>query len=53
MAKMLSGVNGEDDKLSRWELLCILRIIDRLIAAVKFLKHLITPVSAAAYPLET
>lgn len=44
MVKMLSGVNGEDGKMTRGELLCIIRIMERLLGAVKFIRHLVTPV---------
>ncbi|RJE24325.1 hypothetical protein PHISCL_03330 [Aspergillus sclerotialis] len=49
MVKMLSGVNGEDDKMTRGELLCIIRIMERLLGAVKFIGHLITPVLVLSF----
>ena len=44
MSLMVSDIDGDDDKITRGELLCILRIIERLLVTVKFVKHMITPV---------
>lgn len=44
MSLMVSDIDGDDDKITRGELLCILRIMERLLVTVKFVKHMITPV---------
>lgn len=50
MSLMVSNTNGVDNKITRGELLCILRIIERLLVTVKFVKHMITPVCFFLFP---
>lgn len=42
MIKMLSDAKGENDKITRGELLCILRVMERLIHSPTFVKYVIS-----------
>lgn len=44
LLEMISDINGENDTITRGELLCILRMMERILGAVNFVSHMITPV---------
>lgn len=44
MVEMISNAFGDDDQISRGELLCILRAMGKLLKSVRLIKHMITPV---------
>ena len=44
MVEMITNAHGDDDKITRGELLCILRTMGKLLTSVRLNKHIFTPV---------
>lgn len=42
MIGMISDINGEDDKITRGELLCLLRVMEKLLVVAGFVEYMIT-----------